>query len=236
MERYKSTIAFVDLLFNILLGIFILFYLSQLLINEPSSQKIDSTAQVAITLDWPDATPSDIDLWIMDPLGNVVGYQNEDDALMHLERDDLGNSNDTVYVGDQKIVVTANHEIITLRGLISGEYKINVHYYKDHTADGTPVPLHLKLIQINPKYKLVMVKDVIIKKEGDEISVFQFVINTKDGISGEVISVAEEQKYFVVSTKLDGIGNEAPSGTPNHYATPPTTDPADIPQSRDRTR
>lgn len=234
MERYKSTIAFVDLLFNILLGIFILFYLSQLLINEPSSQKIDSTAQVAITLDWPDGTPSDIDLWIMDPLGTVVGYQNEDGALMHLERDDLGNSNDTIYIGDQKIVVRANHEIITLRGLISGEYKINVHYYKDHT-DGTPVPLQLKLIQINPKYKLVMVKDVIIKKEGDEISVFQFVINTKDGISGKVISVTEEQKHFVVSTKLNGIGNEAPNGTPNHYATP--TDPADIlPQRRDRSR
>jgi len=205
MERYKSTIAFVDLLFNILLGIFILFYLSQLLINEPSSKKIDSTAQVAITLDWPDDIPSDIDLWIMDPIGTIVGYQNEDGALMHLERDDLGNSNDTVYVGDQKIIVAANHETITLRGLISGEYRINVHYYKDHT-DGTPVPLQLKLIQINPKYKLVMVKDIIIKREGDEMSIFQFVIKTEDGISGNIILVTEEPKYFVVQTKLNGIG------------------------------
>jgi len=49
IEKYKSSLAFVDLLFNILLGVFILYYLAQLLINDPDSKQIDTAAQVLIT-------------------------------------------------------------------------------------------------------------------------------------------------------------------------------------------
>ena len=34
--------------------------------------------------------PYDLDLWVKDNLGHVVSFRRPDDALIHLERDDLG--------------------------------------------------------------------------------------------------------------------------------------------------
>ena len=87
-DRYKSTIAFVDLLFNILVGFVFLFLVAFLMIN-PVAKKadIEKKAEFLITLSWPNDSPQDIDLWVMDPHKNKVGFASKEKGLVHLERE-----------------------------------------------------------------------------------------------------------------------------------------------------
>lgn len=216
IEKYKSNLAFTDLLFNILLGVFILYWLASLLINDPESKQIDTVAQALVVLEWPDSSGNDIDLWVQDPEGAAVGYQNRDAGSMSLERDDLGKSNDVITLAGRKVVLKRNHEVITLRGFSPGEYKISVHYYRHSgsTTGGTPdgggiyTPVTVRLIMVNPKYDLVFEKEGILQKQGDEFAIFQFTIETEDGITGKITSIGEEQKHFVIKQEFDGLGRE----------------------------
>jgi hypothetical protein len=216
IEKYKSTLAFTDLLFNILLGVFILYWLALLLINDPESKQIDTVAQALVVLEWPDESGNDIDLWIRDPNGVAVGYQNRDAGNMSLERDDLGHSNDIVILGGRAVQLKRNHEVITLRGFSPGEYQISVHYYRHSgsTSGGVPekggniTPITVRLIMVNPKYTLVFEKDGKLLQQGDEMAIFQFTIETEDGITGDVTSIGEEDKHFVLKQKFSGVGNE----------------------------
>ena len=216
IEKYKSNLAFTDLLFNILLGIFILYWLALLLINDPESKQIDTVAQALIIMEWPDSSGNDIDLWVRDPNGVAVGYQNRDAGNMSLERDDLGASNDVITLAGRQVKLKRNHEVITLRGFSPGEYQISVHYYRMSTGTegGTPMaggsitPITIRLIMVNPRYSLVFEKEDKLLKQGDELPMFQFVIKTEDGISGEVTQVSEDDKHFILKQGFSGQGRE----------------------------
>ena len=70
-------------------------------------------------------------MWVRDPLGNAAGFKSKDVGLMSLDRDDLGKANDKVTTSDGKtIIVRNNEEHLTIRGIIPGEYIINVHLYQ----------------------------------------------------------------------------------------------------------
>jgi hypothetical protein len=214
-EKYKSSLAFVDLLFNILLGVFILYWLAQLLINEPESKQVDTVAQVLVTLDWPDESGNDIDIWVRDPSGLAVGYQNRDAGVMSLERDDLGHVGDSVLLHGKPVILKMNHEVITLRGLVPGEYQVSVHYYRGSAGKETPpTPITVKLIKVNPKYNLAFIKEALIIKQGDELPIFQFTIETQDGINGKIIEVNEEEKHFVIKQQFAGQGSQSHMGGP----------------------
>ena len=98
-DRYKSTIGFVDLLFNILVGFVFLFLVAFLLIN-PVAKKADiqKKAEIIITMTWEKNSLHDIDLWVMGPQGNKVGFANKESGLLNLERDGLGVANDAYYI------------------------------------------------------------------------------------------------------------------------------------------
>jgi len=88
--RLNSTV-WIDVLLNVLGGIFGILFLIYLLINEPTeTKKIDAVAEVIITADWPNEIGNDIDLWILMPHNRAVGYIRPQDAEVSLERDDLG--------------------------------------------------------------------------------------------------------------------------------------------------
>ena len=95
--KFVSSVAFTDLLFNIVVGLAFLFLLAFILMNPIAKDKdIEEKSDFIIILTWDDESGDDIDLWIRDPLGNILSFKNREDALMHLDRDDLGLSNDKV--------------------------------------------------------------------------------------------------------------------------------------------
>src|SRR6056300_624089 len=90
-SKYKNTLGFVDLLFNLLIGFVFLFLLAFILIN-PVAKKdtFEPKAEYLIVLTWNDRSRNDIDLWIKDDADNIVSFKGKDIALMNLDRDDLG--------------------------------------------------------------------------------------------------------------------------------------------------
>ena len=98
MKRsYNTNVAFLDLLFNTLLCFAALFVIAFILVNPISEDgKVDVYADFLITVSWPKSMVDDIDVYARDPQGNIVYFGNKENGLMHLDRDDLGGSNDFV--------------------------------------------------------------------------------------------------------------------------------------------
>jgi len=75
-EKFKSTIGFTDLLFNILVGFAFLFIVAFLLIKPESKEKdFDRRAEFIVVMEWDSEATDDIDLHVQDPLGGLVNFR-----------------------------------------------------------------------------------------------------------------------------------------------------------------
>lgn len=185
-HRYRGTAAgsdpFTDLLFNILLGFILLFFLAILFINPAEeSGKIDIDAQYVITVSWPDGSPDDIDTWILDPDGNTIWFRNRSSNLVHLDRDDRGMLNDTIQVNGESVQNPLNQEIAAIRGVLPGEYVVNVHYYK--TESGVAVPVSVKVAKVNPVYTVAYYGVTVLENKGEEKTAVRFTVTSNGSIT-----------------------------------------------------
>jgi len=173
------TDPFVDLLFNALLGFTLLFFVTLVYFNpEARKGKVNLKAEYIISVTWPESRTDDIDLWVRDPLGKVVSYIEKDAGWLHLDRDDQGSVNDTVVIEGKEVIFPINQELVTLRGLIDGEYTVNLYYYEKRDLD--PVEILVKIERINPSVETVFVKKVTMSRVDEEITVVRFT-PTRDG-------------------------------------------------------
>lgn len=181
-RRGDSQDAFTDLLFNALLGFAFMFVLAFAQINETDDTgKIESKAEVLITVTWADGHPDDIDTLVEDPQGNLLWYRNRDTGLMHLDRDDRGGFADSTSVGDSTIMTALNQETVSLRALTPGEYVVNVFHFKSNYA--SPVSVNVKVEKLNPTVQLVHYDSVELNGMGDEKTAVRFTI----GGGGDVV-------------------------------------------------
>ena len=139
-NKYKSTIGFTDMLFNILVGFAFLFIVAFLLIKpEAKKEDFERKAEFVVVMEWNHDAPDDIDLYVQDPTQTKVHFRLPIANFMYLDKDDLGYANDIVKNVDGTITkVNINREVVTIRGIIPGEYIINAHYYSQRQweADG----------------------------------------------------------------------------------------------------
>jgi hypothetical protein len=130
-QRYKTSFGFIDLLFNLLVGFTFMFILAFMLIN-PIAKKheLDPKAEYLIIMTWDSKSISDVDIWVMDDLDHVVSFRQKDQAMINLDRDDLGLSNDT-YINGQGEAITRsyNREVVSIRTKDQRRYLVTVHYY-----------------------------------------------------------------------------------------------------------
>ena len=239
-EKYKSTIGFTDLLFNILVGFAFLFIIAFILIKpEAKKHDFERRAEFVVVMEWDDDQPDDIDLYVQDPTGNKVSFRTPIMIFMYLDKDDLGYANDVVKNVDGTITkVNINREVVTIRGIIPGEYIINVHYYSTRQAEaalstlsgerrgdseiisaarhgqgkptGKPLTVKVELHKVNP-YTILWVGEKPFDHRGQEETFVRFTVDQK----GELIGgYSHEKKKFVVPTFGAGHG----SGTaPNSF-------------------
>ena len=148
-RRTGSNLAFNDLLFNVLIGFVMLFVIAFLLIN-PITKKNDvpSKAEIMIILEWDDELADDVDLWVMRDNNRPVGFSNKVNAPLHLDRDDLGWSNDQVTIDGRTQIIRSNIETTTVRGLAQGTYYVAVHMYSKRTSG--PIKFSVTVMQVNP--------------------------------------------------------------------------------------
>ena len=212
-SKYKSTIGFTDMLFNILLGFAFLFIVAFLLIKpEAKKEDFNRRAEFVVVMEWDNDASGDIDLYVEDPTGKQVSFRYHNHNFMHLDKDDLGAMNDTVVNADGTITtIRINREVVTIRGIIKGEYTVNGHYYSARTYDKINpkkpvVTVRVELHKANP-YSIMWVGEKEFNHRGQEETFLRFRLD-KDGRILPPFTF--EQKKFV--TPLQAMGNYQGSG------------------------
>lgn len=209
-RRQFSWIFFTDLLFNLVVGLVCLFFLSLLLINPISEEKkIESKAEFIILMDWPEKSNADLDMWVELPGGDVVGYQQKQISVVTLERDDIGMASDThINRHGKKVFNPINREIVTVRGILDGEWTVNVHYYASRSIPSNhisgwvddpivlierkiPVEVKVQVIKLNPVYKVISTKKVLLTFQKEERTMARFIID-EDGDFVENINMPKK--------------------------------------------
>jgi len=211
-KQYQSSMAFLDLLFNMLLAFVAFFFLALILVNPKikNDKNVEAKAEVIITITWDKDCPDDVDAYVEDPLGKIVYFQRKEDGLMHLDRDDLGWDNDKIITPSGTFEYNENREIVTLRGLIPGEYIVNVHMYSKRVRDETKVRIIAE--KINPSLRLYAVGEVTLFKNGDEVTAFRFTVTRE----GKIINVNKLQKE-IAGPKIGDRSNHPNPGDDNFY-------------------
>lgn len=180
------------MLFKALQVIAFLFFLALLAIAPDSKEgKVDSKAEFIITMDWPDNHPDDLDLFVQDAAGNIVWYRHREAGFMVLERDDRGGANDFIVVNGKKIASPIREEIVTIRGIVAGEYTVNVSHFQATT--GKPVPATVKVQKLNPTTQVVFDNAVIVDHTGDEKTAVRFTLDD----TGNVVDVNSRPKSLI---------------------------------------
>jgi hypothetical protein len=184
------------MLFKALQVVAFLFFLALLSISPDNKDgKIDSKAEFIITLDWPDSHPDDLDMYVQDPVGNIAWYRHREAGFLVLDRDDRGGANDFIVVNGKKISSAIREEIVTVRGLVAGEYTVNVSHFAATT--GLPVRATVKVQKLNPVAQVVFDDAVTVDHTGDEKTAVRF---TLDG-AGKVIDVNRRPKSLMETFK-----------------------------------
>ena len=174
-DREEPFEPFTVMLFKGLQVVAFMFFLAYLAINSDAKQgKIDTKAQMLVTVSWPDDHPDDIDTYVEDPQGNIVWYHVMEAGLMSLDRDDRGDYKNTLVVNGKTIRNPIRQEIVQMRALIPGEYVVNIHHYLATTPD--PVPVSVTVEKINPKAEVVFYDRLFLDHTGDEKTAVRFTV------------------------------------------------------------
>jgi hypothetical protein len=234
-NRYKSSIGFTDMLFNILVGFAFLFIVAFLLIK-PEQKKADfeRKAEFVVVMEWDHDEPDDIDLYVQDPTETKVHFRLPITNFMYLDKDDLGYANDVVKNVDGTVKkVNINREVVTIRGIIPGEYVINAHYYsaREWVGNGMlrtnisdpnsrkidrkkkALTVKVELHKVTP-YKILWVGEKTFINRGQEETFVRFTIDEDGNLVGDY---SYEEKKFVVPYMRTGISapdiiEDEPSG------------------------
>ena len=229
--RFKSSLGFIDLLFNILLGFAFLFIIAFLLIKPEAKKKdFDRRAEFVIILEWDHDAPDDLDLYVQDPTNDKVSFRLPIANYMHLDKDDLGVRNDTIINADGTTsTVKINREVVTIRGIIAGEYIINAHYYSTRVYSGSQLEpdertvdyrnkpqrdltVKIELHKVTP-YSVLWAGEKKFTHRGQEETFLRFRLDTDGNI---IPPFTFEPKEFV--TPIMGMGNYViPAGDPSSY-------------------
>jgi hypothetical protein len=192
-------------LFKALQVLAFLFFVVLIAISSQKNKgKVDSKAEFLISMSWPDSHPDDFDLFVQDPLGNVVWYRRRDIGFMVLERDNRAGANNFIMVGGKKVLSAIRQELVSIRGIVPGEYTVNVYHFAATT--GLPVPVTVTVEKLNPVVSVVGKETVESSAGGTEKTAIRFTVDE----NGEVTKVDRTEKSILqmfFNSSVDGKGN-----------------------------
>ncbi len=194
--REKPFDPFSVMLFKALQVVAFLFFLALLVMNPEAKQgKIDTKAEFIVTMTWPDNHPDDIDLYVEDPLGNIVWYHVREAGFMVLDRDDRGGINNSIMVNGKRIMSPIREESVSIRGIVAGEYTVNVQYYL--ATQNAPVPVSVKVEKINPMVEVIHYDTITLDHAGQEKTAVRF----RMAEDGSVTDINHTEKSLVQLTR-----------------------------------
>lgn len=172
-EGDPSGTIFRDVIMLALAGFIVIVLLLLPHINPPNKNASEETTppgNIIVEIQWPDEIDVDIDLWVQAPGDVPVGYSNKGGVVFNLLRDDLGHFMD---------LLTINYENAYTRGIIPGEYTINLHVYRNSSGI-YPVPVTIKVSKKadkNANFVTILTTKVRMEHENQELTVFRFDLN-----------------------------------------------------------
>ena len=130
---------------------------------------------VVVELHWPSHIDADVDLWVEAPGDRPVGYSNKGGKIFNLLRDDLGQFRD---------ISNINYEVAYTRGVISGEYTVNVHLYRNKSGL-SPIPV--KIVASSKKsngsgLKRLVATDLMLNYTGEEVTAIRFRLDKQGNL------------------------------------------------------
>ncbi|OCC00503.1 hypothetical protein BA190_33835 [Labrys sp. WJW] len=192
MPREEAFDPFSVVLFKALQVVAFLFFIALVIVAPKADNgKVDSKAEFLISMDWPDNHPDDMDIFVQDPLGNVVWYRRREAGFMLLDRDDRGGLNDFVMVNGSKVPTATRQELVSIRGFVAGDYTINVYHFTALT--GRAVPVTVTLQKLNPKVTIVGKETLEVVDGGTEKTALRFTMDER----GAVTKVSQTQKSIL---------------------------------------
>ncbi len=163
----------------------------------PRGNQAEATApppgSVIVEITWASELNADVDLWIQAPNDLPVGYSNKGAVFFNLLRDDLGQYMDPTMI---------NHEVAYTRGIIPGEYVVNIHAYRgDHDK---PPPMDVRCVisikidgEDGPIVVPVLGTTARLDYVGQEITVFRFGLDKEGTIqAGSVNSLYKPLRVY----------------------------------------
>ncbi|MGJ4926097.1 hypothetical protein ACQR1I_12310 [Bradyrhizobium sp. HKCCYLS2038] len=190
--REEQFDPFSVMLFKALQIVAFFFFIAVLAISPDAKDgKVDSKAEFLITMDWPDNHPDDLDLFVQDPVGNIAWYRHREAGFLTLDRDDRGGANDFILVNGLKIPSPIREEIVTIRGIVAGEYTVNISHFQN--VSGTPVEATVKVQKLNPTAQVIFDDKVVLDHSGDEKTALRFKLDA----AGKVIDVQRRPKSLL---------------------------------------
>jgi len=196
-KRFNTTNSFLDILFNILLGFFLLLMIALVLVNPPQKNgDIELKAEFLITVEWPGEDNSDVDVFVKLPSKEIVYYANKDGKGASLSRDDRGAVNDTIILSDgTEHVIKENWEHVAIRKAVAGTYIVNILMFRKASAQ--PTPVSVKIEKLNP-YQLVYSSTIMLHRNRQEETVLKFKLDNNKSVihkSNAPHKIAQEVGY-----------------------------------------
>jgi hypothetical protein len=91
----------------------------------------------------------------------------------------------------KKIPSPIREEIVTVRGIVPGEYTVNVSHFQATT--GEPVSVNVKVQKLNPTAQVIFDNKLTLDHTGEEKTALRFWLNAE----GKVIDVQQRQKSLL---------------------------------------
>jgi hypothetical protein len=197
-------VPFTDMLFNVVIGLAFMVFIAFALINPAAKTgAVDLKAEVLVTMNWPDNDTDDMDVYVRDPAGNIVWYHARESGLMHLDHDDRGSIRERITVDGRTIQNPLNQEIVTVRGLVPGEYVVNAHEFLA-TSDAK-LRVSIKVEKLNPTASVLYYGTREFDHKGQEETFVRFTLDP-DGKAHDVTTGPPISLVRAVRTPASGNG------------------------------
>lgn len=152
----KNGIAWVDMLFNIIIRLVLIIVMVISEVNTNKKQEdIQSDAKFVMVLEWETDSTTDLDLWVQNPAGQRTGFRQRDVGGLFLDRDDMGSKQHFIVDMESGQVIPSpiRREIMNIVQPMPGEYIVNVHVYSKPMS--TPsTHARVQIIEVEKNIKL----------------------------------------------------------------------------------
>jgi len=174
---------------------------------ESEADGITDPGNVIIELLWTPERDADIDLWVKAPQGIPVGFPNKGNAVVNLLRDDLGLFQDLTDI---------NYEIVYSRGIMAGEWIVNVQAYRlEDPIQPEPVTVQVVVSvkrEGEDRPTPILEKEVELRYPRHETTVFRFALTGKGALVHGSVNDVKHSLIMEYARAHNRLLRERPGG------------------------